>query len=139
MLLNLMGALLKDFGTLDAVEGYLVSALAAAQLKPPQQRLPGGGRADAVAAALKTHFLHSDHLSLMQRRMLGAGWQQGLSAPRNGKEFWGFCSGGVVRVQWSSLASAIVASGQPDHKPVDLLLWLPLSTLPNGWTAESQR
>ncbi len=139
MFLNLIGALIKESGALDAIEGYLVSALAAAQLKPPQQRLPGGDRAEAVAAALKTHFLHSEHLSLMQRRMLGAGWQQGLSAPRNGKEFWGFCSDGVVRMRWSSLASAFVASSQPDHRPVDLLLWLPLSALPDGWTAGSKR
>lgn len=132
MFLNLIGALLKESGALDVVEGCLVSALAAAQLKPPQQRLPGGDRAEVVAAALKSHFLHSDHLSLTQRRLLGAGWQQGLSAPRNGKEFWGFCSDGMFRVRWSRLAGAFVASGQPGHKSIDLLLWLPLSALPNG-------
>lgn len=138
MLLDLIGTLLKESGALDAVEGYLLSALAAAQLKPPE-RSPESERADVVAAALKSHFLHSEHLSLMQRRMLGAGWQQGLSAPRNGKEFWAFCSDGVLKVRWSSVVDSFVESGQQDHRPVDLLLWLPLSALPEGWIPQPGR
>lgn len=139
MFLNLIGALLKESGALEAVEGYLLSALAAAQLKPPEQRPPGGERADVVAAALKSHFLHSEHLSLMQRRMLGAGWQQGLSAPRNGKEFWGFCSDGVLKVRWSSVMNSFIEAGRQNHRPIDLLLWLPLSALPQDWLPQSQR
>lgn len=138
MYLNLIGTLLKELGALDAVEGYLLSALAAAQLKSPE-RHPRSDRADVVAAALKSHFLHSEHLSLMQRRMLGAGWQQGLSAPRNGKEFWGFCSDGVIKVRWSSIIGSFVESGQQDHRPIDLLLWLPLSALPEDWIPLSGR
>jgi hypothetical protein len=133
MLLNLIGALLKESGALEAVEGYLLSALAAAQLKPPEQRPPGGERADVVAAALKSHFLHSEHLSLMQRRMLGVGWQQGLSAPRNGKEFWAFCSTGVVKVRWSSLAKGFIRADQHDHATIEIMLWLPLSAFPETW------
>ena len=139
MFLNLIGALLKESGALDAVQGYLVSALAAAQLKSTHQRVTDGNQDGTVAATLRAHFLQSDHLSLMQRRMLGAGWQQGLSAPRNGKEFWGFCSDGVIRTQWSTLAGGFVALGQPDRELVDLLLWLPLSALPDGWTTDTKR
>lgn len=137
MLLNIISALFKESGALDAVEAYFVSALAAAQLKPPHQRLPSGDRAGAVAAALKTHFMHCEHLSLMQRRMLGAGWQQGLSAPRNGKEFWGFSSSGVVKTRWSNLVKGFVESGDQARQPIDLLLWLPLSALPDGWAPQS--
>lgn len=133
MILNLIGALIKESGALDALEAHLVSMLAAVQLRPPQQRLPSGDRADVVAAALKTHFLHSEHLSLMQRRMLGAGWQQGLSAPRNGKEFWAFCSTGVVKVRWSRLAKGFIATDQHDHATIEIMLWLPLSAFPETW------
>ena len=133
MILNLIGALIKESGALDALEAHLVSMLAAVQLRPPQQHLPSGDRADVVAAALKSHFLHSEHLSLMQRRMLGVGWQQGLSAPRNGKEFWAFCSNGVVKARWSSLAKGFIATDQHDRSPIEIMLWLPLSAFPETW------
>lgn len=138
MILNLIGALLKESGALDALEAHLVTMLAAAQLRPPQQPLPGGDRADVVANALKTHFLHSERLSLMQRRMLGAGWQQGLSAPRNGKEFWAFCSDGVVKARWSTLAKGFVVADQQDRATIDIMLWLPLGAFPEQWQPPSK-
>lgn len=133
MVFGLIYAVLKDAGALDAVESYLVSALAAAQIKPRNGNLPSGDRAKDVERALKSHFMQSEHLSLAQRRMLGAGWQQGLSAPRNGKVFWSYSSEGVVKARWSSLAKGYVIAGASALQAVEPILWLPLSAFPEDW------
>lgn len=124
-MLNMIDSLMASPVTGEVMDQYFLALMAFAQLQPPEKVIAGGQKARDIATTLRTYFTTTARFSRQRHRALSQGWREMGSAPKTGREFWGFLAhASTARVRWSVARQVFVKtiSGE-ECIPV---LWLPL-------------